>query len=77
MVHALELVPKKAAGTAAGLTGLFGYIGGAGIASIALGYTVDHFGWDGGFILLILGCIASIILLSFTIKHEIEHHAKR
>jgi OPA family glycerol-3-phosphate transporter-like MFS transporter len=28
-LHALDLVPKKAAGTAAGLTGLFGYFGGA------------------------------------------------
>ncbi len=74
-LHALELVPKKAAGTAAGLTGLFGYIGGAGIASIALGYTVDNFGWDGGFILLTGGCIASIILLGLTIKHEIKHHS--
>jgi OPA family glycerol-3-phosphate transporter-like MFS transporter len=76
-LHALELVPKKAAGTAAGLTGLFGYIGGAGVASIALGFTVDHFGWDGGFVLLIVGCLASIILLSFTVKHETEHHAQR
>ena len=33
-LHALELVPKKAAGTAAGLTGLFGYLGGAVIANI-------------------------------------------
>ncbi len=31
-VHALDLVPKKAAGTAAGFTGLFGYVGvGGGI----------------------------------------------
>ena len=28
-VHALDLAPKKAAGTAAGFTGLFGYVGGA------------------------------------------------
>ena len=27
-LHALELAPKKAAGTAAGFTGLFGYLGG-------------------------------------------------
>jgi OPA family glycerol-3-phosphate transporter-like MFS transporter len=27
-VHALDLVPKKAAGTAAGFTGLFHYVGG-------------------------------------------------
>ncbi|MCP3675322.1 MAG: glycerol-3-phosphate transporter [Gammaproteobacteria bacterium] len=73
-LHALELVPKKAAGTAAGLTGLFGYLGGAVVANIALGYTLDYFGWDGGFVLLIGGCICSIILLAMTVKHEAIHH---
>jgi OPA family glycerol-3-phosphate transporter-like MFS transporter len=72
-LFALELVPKKAAGTAAGLTGLFGYLGGAVVANIALGYTVDHFDWHGGFILLVSGCICSIILISMTLKHEIAH----
>jgi len=62
-LHALELVPKKAAGTAAGLTGLFGYLGGAVVANIILGYTLDYFGWDGGFVLLLGGCLCSIILL--------------
>ena len=32
-LHALELAPKKAAGTAAGFTGLFGYLGGSVAAS--------------------------------------------
>jgi OPA family glycerol-3-phosphate transporter-like MFS transporter len=72
-LYALELVPKKAAGTAAGLTGLFGYLGGALVANIALGYTVDSFGWDGGFILLIGGCVGAIILISITAKHEVAH----
>jgi len=76
-LFALELVPKKAAGTAAGLTGLFGYLGGAVIANIALGYTVDHFGWDGCFVLLVGGCIASIILIAMTLKHEIAHEKRQ
>ena len=76
-LFALELVPKKAAGTAAGLTGLFGYLGGAVVANIALGYTVDHFGWDGGFVLLVGGCIASIILIAMTLKHEITHEQRK
>ncbi|KXI28996.1 glycerol-3-phosphate transporter [Paraglaciecola hydrolytica] len=76
-LFALELVPKKAAGTAAGLTGLFGYLGGAVVANIALGYTVDHFGWDGGFVLLVGGCIASIILIAMTLKHEIAHERRK
>ena len=46
---ALDLVPKKAAGTAAGFTGLFGYlIGSAFLANIGMGYIFQHFGWDGG-----------------------------
>lgn len=73
-LYALELVPKKAAGTAAGLTGLFGYLGGAVVANITLGYTVDYFGWDGGFMLLIGGCICAIILIGFTVKHELADH---
>ncbi len=74
-LQALELVPKKAAGTAAGLTGLFGYIGGAVVANIAMGYTVDSFGWDGGFKLLVGGAIAAILLLALTLRHENAHHA--
>ncbi|QHJ13370.1 Glycerol-3-phosphate transporter [Paraglaciecola mesophila] len=74
-LFALELVPKKAAGTAAGLTGLFGYLGGAVVANIALGYTVDHFGWDGGFVLLVGGCIGAILLIALTLKHEVAHES--
>jgi len=73
-LHALELVPKKAAGTAAGLTGLFGYLGGAVFANIALGYTLDYFDWDGGFMVLVGGCLAAIILMTMTVKHEVIHH---
>ena len=66
-VHALDLVPKKAAGTAAGLTGLFGYMGGALFANIAMGYIVDHFGWDSGFKVLIAASVISIFLLALTL----------
>lgn len=69
-VHALELVPKKAAGTAAGLTGLFGYMGGALFANIAMGMVVDKWGWDGGFIVLIAACILSIFFIGLTWNKE-------
>ncbi|GAA0731970.1 glycerol-3-phosphate transporter [Clostridium oceanicum] len=65
-VSALDLVPKKAAGTAAGFTGLFGYMGGAVLAEVLLGTIFDKFGWDGGFMLLIASCVFAIIFLSFT-----------
>jgi OPA family glycerol-3-phosphate transporter-like MFS transporter len=69
-VHALDLVPKKAAGTAAGLTGLFGYLGGALFANIAMGYVVDAYGWDGGFAILIAACILTILFSGLTWRHE-------
>ncbi len=71
-VQALDLVPKKAAGTAAGLTGLFGYLGGALFANIAIGFIVDHLGWDAAFILLIIACALAILFTSFTWKKEKE-----
>src|SRR6185436_1019588 len=36
-LHALDLVPKKAAGTAAGFTGFFGYVFGSAIAGSGVG----------------------------------------
>ncbi len=69
-LHALELVPKKAAGTAAGFTGLFGYLGGSLAANALVGYTVDRFGWNGGFILLLAGCVLAIACIFPTLKHE-------
>ncbi|RYZ30092.1 MAG: glycerol-3-phosphate transporter [Chitinophagaceae bacterium] len=69
-VHALDLVPKKAAGTAAGLTGLFGYLGGAVFANAAMGYVVDAWGWDGGFYVLLAACVLSILFTGLTWKKE-------
>lgn len=71
-VQALDLVPKKAAGTAAGLTGLFGYLGGALFANIAMGYVVDAYGWTGGFMVLIAACVLSIVFTAFTWKREMN-----
>ncbi|MBN1251461.1 MAG: glycerol-3-phosphate transporter [Bacteroidales bacterium] len=66
-VHALDLVPKKAAGTAAGLTGLFGYfIGASLLGNIAIGYVVDNYGWNGGFFMLALSSLLAIVFLAFT-----------
>jgi OPA family glycerol-3-phosphate transporter-like MFS transporter len=72
-VQALDLVPKKAAGTAAGLTGLFGYLGGAVFANAAMGYVVDHWGWNGGFAVLIASCGFAIFFTMLTWRHEIKN----
>jgi OPA family glycerol-3-phosphate transporter-like MFS transporter len=65
-VAAVDLVPKKAAGTAAGFTGLFGYMGGATIAELGIGRVVQHTSWDGGFILLLVACVLATGLLALT-----------
>jgi OPA family glycerol-3-phosphate transporter-like MFS transporter len=72
-VQALDLAPKKAAGTAAGLTGFFGYfVGTAILANIAMGFLVDNMGWNAGFMMLLLACLLSIVFVSLTIKSEHE-----
>ena len=48
-LHAADLVPKKATGSATGLTGLLGYLIGSSFAGVVMGAVVDHLGWDGGF----------------------------
>lgn len=69
-VQALDLVPKKAAGTAAGLTGLFGYLGGALFANIAFGFIIKHFSWDAAFRVLLAACLLSIVFTATTWNKE-------
>lgn len=70
-VQALDLAPKNAAGTAAGLTGFFGYFFGTAIlANIVIGYVAEHAGWDATFILLLAACVLSVIFMGLTFKAE-------
>lgn len=74
-VAALDLVPKKAVGTAAGLTGLFGYLG-ATAAEAGIGIIVQQFGWDVGFMVILAAAILSILLLALTWNvHDRRQHA--
>ena len=72
-VHALDLAPKKAAGTAAGFTGLFGYVGGAVSASVIIGLVVDASGWNAGFALIAAACVIAIMLIALTWTAEKPH----
>ncbi len=76
-VQALDLAPKKAAGTAAGFTGLFGYVGGAVSASIVIGIVVDTAGWNGGFGLIAAACLMAMLLISLTWRAEFRQVNKR
>ncbi|MDR1154397.1 MAG: phosphoglycerate transporter protein PgtP [Bacteroidales bacterium] len=70
-VHALDLSPKNAAGTSAGLTGFFGYFFGTSIlANIVMGKVAQTYGWDSGFELLIASCLVSILLMALTHRQE-------
>ncbi len=70
-VQALDLAPKNAAGTAAGLTGFMGYVlGTAVLANIVIGYVAEHAGWSWTFILLMGACVLSIVFMAFTYNQE-------
>lgn len=69
-LHALDLVPKKAAGTAAGFTGFFGYVFGSAIAGAGVGWIADHWGWGGVFATMIVCCLLTIVFSAMTLGHR-------
>ena len=70
-VQALDLVPKNAAGTAAGLTGFFGYFFGTAIlANTVIGFISSHAGWTWTFVSLLVACALSILLMLPTLEHK-------
>ncbi|MEK6629175.1 MAG: phosphoglycerate transporter protein PgtP [Acidobacteriota bacterium] len=71
-LHALDLVPKKAAGTAAGFTGFFGYAFGSAIAGTGVGWIADHWGWNGVFITMVVCCVLTIVFSAMTLGHTAE-----
>lgn len=75
-LHALELAPKKAAGTAAGFTGLFGYLGGSVAAGALIGWASTKYGWDSGFHIMLGGSVIACLLLLLTMIQENKHHAE-
>ena len=71
-VQALDLSPKNAAGTSAGLTGFFGYFfGTALLANNLLGYLIDRdHTWNAYFITIMIGCVLSILLMLIVSRKE-------
>jgi len=61
-VAAAELSHKKAAGTATGFAGWFGYLG-AACGAYPIGVITQHYGWYGFFVALGICGIMSVILL--------------
>lgn len=75
-LHALDLVPKKAAGTAAGFTGFFGYVFGSAIAGTGVGWIADHWGWDGVFQTMVVCCLLAMGFSALTLGHTVESEAR-
>jgi OPA family glycerol-3-phosphate transporter-like MFS transporter len=75
-LHALDLVPKKAAGTAAGFTGFFGYVFGSAIAGSGVGWIADHWGWPGVFMTMVACCVLTIVFSAMTLGHRAESAAR-
>lgn len=71
-VNALDIVPKKASGTATGLTGLFGYLIGTTGATFILGCIMDKWGWDVGFCFLLSACLLSILFMLPLLKLKVH-----
>ncbi len=75
-LHALDLVPKKAAGTAAGFIGFFGYVFGSAIAGSGVGWIADRWGWNGVFVAMVACCILTIVFSAMTLGHKAESSAR-
>jgi len=76
-LHALDLVPKKAAGTAAGFTGFFGYVFGSAIAGTGVGWIADQWGWNGVFITMVVCCVLTILFSAMTLGHTATSAQRR
>ncbi|GAB79108.1 MFS transporter, OPA family, glycerol-3-phosphate transporter [Austwickia chelonae] len=79
-LQALDMSPRHVAGTAAGFTGLFGYVLGATMASTGVGLVAQHYGWDATYALLTAFAVLSVILLAMVGPEEkrliAEHEAR-
>lgn len=69
-VYAIDLVPKKAAGTAAGFTGVFGYLIGAVFADLGMGMVIQNFGYGMYFYVLMGSALMAITLTAITMILE-------
>lgn len=70
-VQALNLVPKNAAGTAAGFVGLFGYFFGDAVCSkILVGGIANSSSWDMAMLTVAIGSVVGIFLCALLISSE-------
>lgn len=79
-VSAADFASKRAAATATGMTGLFGYLG-TTICGVGTGLIVDRWGWNGGFMFFIGAAIIGTFFFMLTWYHRSavleQCHAKK
>lgn len=68
-VAAADFGTKKAAGTATGLIGTFGYLG-AAISGYGIAKIVDLWGWSSGFLFFITAAFLGAICFALTWRHR-------
>ncbi len=71
-VFTADLATRKAAATAIGMTGFFGYLSGV-ISGWGLGHLVDQYGWDGAFQVLIACSVLAALPWLFMWNISAEH----
>ena len=69
-LQAIDLSPANVAGTAAGFTGLFGYLLGATLASSGVGLLIHNFGWNVTYLFLLGVVVVAVILMVIVGKRE-------
>ncbi len=69
-LQALDMVPKKAAGTAAGFTGFFGYVFGSAIAGTGVGWIADHWNWSGVIVTMCVCAVLAMVFSAMTLGHR-------
>jgi len=75
-LHSLDLVPKKAAGTAAGFTGVFGYMFGAALSGTGVGWIADRWSWGVVFASLAVSCLLTILFSALTLGHQLQSESR-
>jgi OPA family glycerol-3-phosphate transporter-like MFS transporter/OPA family sugar phosphate sensor protein UhpC-like MFS transporter len=70
-IAAANQATKKAAATASGLTGIFGYASTA-VSGVGFGYVAQHYGWDLAYVAIILTALlgAGVFLLMWNAKAD-------
>jgi OPA family glycerol-3-phosphate transporter-like MFS transporter/OPA family sugar phosphate sensor protein UhpC-like MFS transporter len=70
-----NLATKRAAATAAGFTGIFGYASTV-LSGVGLGWLVQHHGWDAGFAALVAMGVIGTVLFALAWKAKAHGYAE-